>query len=202
MKRRITRDDILDNDAYLAVRAERRKEIVNLKRGRRLAVGPYAMVYFENYDTMWHQIQEMLLIENGGAEQIEGELQAYNPLIPQGADLRVTLMFEIEDPVRRKRLLSQWQGIEKTISLRLGCDISLDATTIDGEDPPGQMPGGPSPGLRTASVHFLKFTFTPDQIAVFKRRDVPVSFCIDHPSYAHRAQLPPSMHRALMDDFL
>ena len=83
---------------YAAIRSEQRKRITEIKRHRRLEVGPFATFYFENYETMRHQVQEMLHIEKGGDAQIEDELAAYNPLIPQGKELVATVMFEIDDP--------------------------------------------------------------------------------------------------------
>src|SRR6185437_1915776 len=100
-KRRITRADIMPLADYTRERAERRRRITEVKRKRRVAVGPFATFYFENYETMWQQIHEMLYIEKGGEEQIEDELRAYNPLIPQGNELVATVMFEIDDAVRR-----------------------------------------------------------------------------------------------------
>ncbi len=85
-------------DVYARERAERRKALIPIKRNRRVEVGPYATFYFENYDTMLAQVQEMLHIEKGGKEQIAGELEAYNPLIPQGSELIATLMLEIDEP--------------------------------------------------------------------------------------------------------
>jgi hypothetical protein len=113
----ITRDDILAPEAYAAERAERRREINEIKRFRRLEVGPYATFYFENFDTMLHQVHEMLHIEKGGDAQIVDELAAYNPLVPTGRELVATLMFEIADPERRDRELRRLTFVEKTITL-------------------------------------------------------------------------------------
>src|SRR5690348_3628478 len=91
-KREITRADILDHAAYAKDRREYKKRVTDLKRDRRVEVGPFVTFYFENYDTMWHQIHEMLYIEKGGEQQIADELEAYNPLIPQGEELSATVM--------------------------------------------------------------------------------------------------------------
>ena len=93
-------------------RAERRKHISEIKRNRRLEVGPFATFYFEFYETMLHQVQEMLFIEKGGEAQLADELAAYNPLIPQGSELVATVMFEIDDPIRRGRVLATLGGVE------------------------------------------------------------------------------------------
>jgi hypothetical protein len=87
---------------YAGERRDRRTKLVEVKKQRRMPVGPDCTFYFENYETMWHQVHEMLFIEKGGEEQIPDELAAYNPLIPKGRELVATVMFEIDDPVRRQ----------------------------------------------------------------------------------------------------
>ncbi len=111
-RRQLTRADILPLDEYVKIRRERRREISELKRQRRVEVGPFATFYFENFATMWQQVQEMLYIEKGGDEQLADELEAYNPLIPQGNELVATVMFEVEDPARRAAVLARHGGIE------------------------------------------------------------------------------------------
>ena len=120
----ITRDDIMDMDDYAKVRKERRSDITKMKTDRRVALGPDATFYFESYETMWHQIHEMLFIERGGEEQIVDELAAYNPLIPKGRELIATLMFEIDEPERRESVLAGLGGVEETACLNLVCILS------------------------------------------------------------------------------
>src|SRR5450432_3125858 len=110
--RKITPADILPPKEYDSRRAALKKELLPMKKNRRVEVGPFATFYFENYATMWLQVQEMLRIEKGGAEQLAGELQAYNPLIPQGDELIATMMLEIEDADRRDRELRRLGHIE------------------------------------------------------------------------------------------
>ena len=100
--RSLTREDVLSVEEYEKVRLQRRANILDIKRHRRVAVGPYATFYFESYDTMWYQVHEMLRIEGGGMRQIDEEIEAYAPLVPAGRELVATLMFEIDDPDRRK----------------------------------------------------------------------------------------------------
>ncbi|MEQ8195340.1 MAG: DUF3501 family protein, partial [Rhodospirillales bacterium] len=121
-KREITRDDIIPMDTYAQERAERRREMTAFKKNRRVSVGPDATFYFENYDTMFYQVHEMLHVEKGGEGQIADELSAYNPLIPNGSELVATLMFEINDEKRRAEVLSKLGGVETTVSV-----------TVDGE---------------------------------------------------------------------
>ena len=104
MPRKIEPSVIIPLAEYGPLRAERRKRMSEIKKDRRLEVGPFATFYFESYDTMLHQVHEMLFIEKGGAEQLPDELAAYNPLIPQGSELVATVMFEIDDPLRRARV--------------------------------------------------------------------------------------------------
>ena len=117
MKHEITRDDVIPMDEYAAVRKERRARMTEFKRTRRLMVGPDATFNFECYETMWLQVHEMLFIERGGEEQIPDELSAYNPLIPNGTELVATVMFEIDDPVRRANFLAGLGGVEETITI-------------------------------------------------------------------------------------
>ena len=102
---------------YTKIRREHRRKLVELKQQRRVHIGPYVTLYFENYDTMWAQVQEMLYIERGGEAQIEGELSAYNPLIPKGAELVATMMIEIEDEGVRRRILASLGHVEDMVRL-------------------------------------------------------------------------------------
>ncbi|MGH7090414.1 MAG: DUF3501 family protein, partial [Stellaceae bacterium] len=124
-KREITRTDILPYEGYAGERKSFKQKIAALKARRRVEVGPFATFYFENYDTMWHQVHEMLHIERGGEAQIKDELEAYNPLIPQGDELVATVMFEIEDAARRARELARLGGVEHKIYLAIGGERAM-----------------------------------------------------------------------------
>ena len=178
---------------YAGERAERRKRITELKKHRRLEVGPYATFYFESYDTMLHQVHEMLFIEKGGAEQLPDELAAYNPLIPQGSELVATVMFEIDDPLRRARVLASLGGIEHKAFLRIGGDT---VRGVAEEDQERSREDG-----KASSVQFIRFPFSPAQIAAFRggKHEVVVGF--DHPDYGHMAVMPASVRQALAQDF-
>ena len=139
-KTEITRADVLPREEFAKIRKTKRQELVGIKRHRRIQVGPVATFYFENYDTMWWQVQEMLYIEKGGDEQIPGELAAYNPLVPKGRELVATVMFEIDDPVRRANFLAKLGGIEETAFLefdgeRIGGvpEVDVDRTSAEGK---------------------------------------------------------------------
>ena len=192
-KRHITRDDILAMDAYEAQRPERRRRVTEIKRHRRVAVGPDVTFYFENYETMLHQIHEMLRIEKGGEAQIEDELSAYNPLIPDGRTLVATMMIEIEDPVRRSRVLGELGGIDTLVALEFD---GQRVAAVPEEDVERTTEGG-----KTSSVHFLKFPFTDAQIAAFRTGGLRAVLGIDHPRYAHMAVLSDDTRTALGEDF-
>jgi hypothetical protein len=189
----ITRADILPFDDYASSRRERKKALMAVKKDRRMEVGPHATFYFENYETMWNQVHEMLYIERGGDNQISDELAAYNPLIPQGCELVATVMFEIGDPDRRAKVLSTLGGVEETISINVGgarilgiAETDVDRTKADG---------------KASSVQFLHFAFTDVQITEFRAEDTEVSVSFGHQSYAHTAGMPPAVRTALARDF-
>ena len=192
-KRKITRDDILASGEYDQQRKSLKANLIPMKKLRRIEVGPFATFYFENYATMWLQVQEMLRIEKGGEEQIPGELAAYNPLIPQGAELVATVMFEIDDPVRRARVLGGLGGIEHKAFIKVG-DALIRSVAEDDQER-SRADG------KASSVQFLRFPFTAAQIAAFKggKDDVVAGF--DHPNYGHMAVIPPAVRAALAQDF-
>jgi hypothetical protein len=189
---KITRADILPIAAYNAQRTELRAASIAAKKNRRMEVGPYATFYFENYDSMWLQVQEMLRIEKGGDEQIDGELEAYNPLIPQGRELIATMMLEIEDANRRDRELRRLGHVEDSVFIEIGAD-RITATPTDYED-------RTTPDGKTSSVHWLRFTFTPAQIAAFKSGNARVVIGIGHANYGHMAVMPDVTREALAGD--
>jgi len=178
---------------YAAIRSDQRKRITEIKRCRRVEVGPFATFYFENFETMRHQVQEMLHIEHGGEAQIEDELAAYNPLVPQGTELVATVMFEIDDPTRRLSVLGRLGGIEQRVFLEIAGE------RIRGEPDPTRE--NTSPEGKASSVQFLRFPFTEDQIARFKTPGAQVIAGFDHPNYGHMAVLPEPVRAALAEDF-
>jgi hypothetical protein len=190
-QRKITPADIISDDAYGARRDALRQAFIAVKKNRRVEVGPYATFYFENYDTMWLQVMEMLRIEKGGAAQVEGEMETYNPLIPQGRELIATLMLEIEDAMMRDRTLKTLGGIEETVFLDIGKD-RIKATPTEYED-------RTTPDGKTSSVHWLRFSFTPEQIAKFASETVILG--VAHLNYGHMAVVPDAVRAELAKDF-
>jgi hypothetical protein len=192
-KHRLTPSDILPMAEYGKIRAEARRKISERKRNRRAEVGPFVTFYFECYETMWMQVHEMIFIEKGGPEQVEGEIAAYNPLIPQGNELVATFMVEIDEPGRRKRMLSGLGGIEHSAFILVGgekiagvAETDQDRTNAEG---------------KASSVQFVHFPFTPAQIATFRAPDTQVIIGFDHPAYSHMAVLPAAVHAELAGDF-
>ena len=116
----VEKKDLVSFDIYSKNRKTIRKELVEFKKNRRVSIGPYATFYFESYETMLGQIQEMLYIEKGGDEQLKDELAAYNPLIPKGKELVATLMFEIDNPISRADFLGKVGGIEEKVYIKIG----------------------------------------------------------------------------------
>lgn len=189
----ITRDDVLAYDDYAATRQERKRALTEVKKNRRMEVGPHATFYFESYETMWHQVHEMLYIERGGEDQIPDELAAYNPLIPQGSELVATVMFEIGDAVRRANVLGALGGVEETMFVSVGGDridgiaeTDVDRTNADG---------------KASSVQFVHFPFTAAQIAAFRDGTTEISVGFSHQNYAHSAGMPAAVRAVLAEDF-
>ncbi len=193
-KHEILHSDIMEMAAYGKIRAARRGEISLLKRLRRLAVGPFATFYFENYDTMWMQIHEMLFVEKGGDDQIAGELEAYNPLIPKGNELIATLMFEIPDAGRRAHELARLGGIEETIRLELD-DHAIAAEALEDNVERTTDAG------KTSAVHFLRLPFTPAEVVKFHDPSVRALISLNHSNYGHMAIIAQEVRDSLGQDF-
>jgi hypothetical protein len=193
MPKKLRREDLMDMDAYSKVRHERRGAISKMKKNRRIGVGPDATCYFESYETMLHQTHEMLFIEKGGEPQIEDELNAYAPMVPNGRELVMTLMFEVDDPDRRAALLNGLGGVESTLSITVGDDVikgipedDIDRTTAEG---------------KASSIQFLHFPFSNEQVSEFRDTNNKVVIGINHKKYGHMAILPQTMREALAVDF-
>jgi hypothetical protein len=189
----ITRADVLPMAEFNKVRKERRAAVVALKQSRRIEVGPYATFHFENWDTMWLQVHEMLYIEKGGDEQIQGELDAYNPLIPKGQELVATVMFEIDEPERRARVLARLGGVEETAFIDVEGDRVLGEPEVDQDRTTAEG--------KASSVQFVHFPFSKAQIARFLKPGTRVLVGFAHPEYGHQAVMPEPMRAALAKDF-
>ena len=192
-KREIQKEDIIPLDMYIEKRRELRKNILDFKKNRRIALGPYATFYFESYETMLAQVQEMLYIEKGGDEQLNDELSAYNPLIPKGKELTATLMFEIDNPISRAAFLGKVGGIEETVFMKINGERikavpeeDVDRTSAEG---------------KASSVQFIHFNFSDDQIEKFQSNSSEIELGIDHKEYSHSTKLSKENIASLSADF-
>ena len=192
-KREIQKEDVMPLDVYMEKRSELRKNIVDYKKNRRVALGPYATFYFESYETMLAQVQEMLYIEKGGDEQLQDELSAYNPLIPNGKELTATLMFEIDNPISRAAFLGKVGGIEETVFMKINGE---KINAVPEEDVDRTSSEG-----KASSVQFIHFNFTDDQIEKFQSNSSEIELGIDHKEYSHSTKLSKENIASLSTDF-
>ena len=193
-KRQIEKQDLLPSDIYAKSRKQIRKDLVEFKKDRRIALGPYATFYFESFETMVAQVQEMLHIEKGGDEQLKDELIAYNPLVPNGKELTATLMFEIDNPISRAAFLGKVGGIEEKIFMKINDEIvkavpeeDVDRTSAEG---------------KASSVQFIHFKLNDDQISKFKSDSATIKLGIDHKEYTHTTRLAENSVKSLCADFI
>ena len=189
----IQKSDLLAPDVYEKNRRQMRKELVEFKKDRRVPLGPYATFHFECYETMLAQVQEMLHIEKGGDEQLNDELTAYNPLIPNGKELVSTLMFEIDNPVIRATFLGKLGGVEENVFIKIDNDIIYGKPEIDVDRTSAEG--------KASSVQFIHFEFDQNQISKFKGNNVSIELGIDHKEYSHSTKLSESTIKALSSDF-
>ena len=186
-------DELYSLEDYHKVRPEFRDRVLAHKKNRQVAIGPNAMLYFEDRLTMQYQVQEMLRIERiFETEAIEEELAAYNPLIPTGTNLKATFMLEFPDIEERRARLEVLGGIEDRLYAQVGdgehvrCFADEDLERTEGH--------------KTSAVHFVRFEFDAASIAEIKS-GATLRFGIDHPEYRHEANLSADQLAALTADF-
>ncbi len=187
-------EDIYDRKDYINKRPQLRKEIVARKKRRRVDLGPHVTLYFENRETIIHQINEMVFIENGGKEQIAEEILAYKSLIPNGKELIATVMVEIDNPLKRAEVLSKMGGFEETFTLKVGdilvkarAELDVDRTTAEG---------------KASSVQFIHFNFKENEVNKFKDDNVKIELSINHEFYTHATLLKTETKNELRSDFI
>ena len=192
-KKKIQKEDIMPLDIYTKQRRQLIKNILEFKKDRRVSLGPYAIFYFESFETMLAQVQEMLYIENGGDDQLKDELLAYNPLVPNGKELTATLMFEIDNPVSRATFLGKVGGIEEKVYLKIDSDMikavpeeDVDRTSAEG---------------KASSVQFIHFKFNDEQVKKFKSNLSAIEIGINHEEYSHSTKLSEATIKSLSEDF-
>ncbi len=189
----LRREDLYTLEAYARLRTQFRSRVMAHKRRRVVPVGPHVTLHFEDRLTIQYQIQEMLRIERiFEPEAIQEELDAYNPLIPDGSDWRATMMIEYPDPEERHRRLRELVGIEERVWVRVGehspiwamADEDLERDT----------------GEKTSAVHFLRFPL-PQAVRRDALAGATVAMGIDHPAYRHQTgPLPEEQRQALVTD--
>ena len=184
----LSRSDLMSLEDYAEKRDEFRQMVIAHKKNRQVALGDHARLYFEDRVTMQYQVQEILRIEKifeGSA--IEEELEAYNPLIPDGANWKATFMIEYEDPEERRVALGQLIGIEQKVWVRVG---ELDKIyPIANEDLVRETED------KTSAVHFLRFQLDAETVAAVKAGEA-ITFGIDHERYGAEPLLTADAVRA------
>lgn len=190
---KLTREDLFSLEKYAEVRPEFRARVMAHKKNRQLPVGPNVTFYFEDALTMHYQIQEMLRAERiFEASGIQEELDAYNPLIPDGTNWKATFMIEFPDAVERKTRLGELVGIDRHIWAQVADFARI--TPIADEDLERETEE------KTSSVHFLRFELTPEMIAAVKQ-GAAISVGIDHPRYNHAVEpVPQNIRDSLAED--
>ncbi len=187
-------DDIVDLRAYERERDAFRRHVIDLKRRRRVEVGPFVSMVFENRETVRFQVQEMARAERMLTDAaIQDELDAYNPLIPDPGALSATMFLELTTPAELREWLPKLVGIERAVALRVG------PTVVPAEVDPGHA-GQLTRHDITASVHYLRWSLAPDEVARWATE--PVTLVIDHPSYRHQADLSQATRAELLRDLV
>jgi hypothetical protein len=188
----LNRDDLYSLEQYAKIRTEFRANVMAHKNDRQVSIGAHATLYFEDRLTMQYQVQEMLRAERiFEAEGIQEELDAYNPLIPDGANWKATFMIEYEDVNERRDALSRLRGIEDVVWVKVGDHDKVRAIAdedLEREDE-----------TKTSSVHFLRFELSPEMVEAVKQ-GADVSAGIDHADYTYRTELAPAARTSLAND--
>lgn len=188
----LTRDDLWSLEEYAGRRAEFRQQVLAHKKLRQVALGPHATLYFEDQLTMHYQVQEMLRVERiFEAAEIEEELEAYNPLIPNGSNWKATFMIEYGDVEERQRALANMGGIEETVWVQVG--DGTKAYAIANEDMERTRDS------KAAAVHFMRFELSDQDLAEL-RQGAAVHMGLDHASLANSVTLEAAVREALCED--
>jgi hypothetical protein len=190
---RITRESLMTLEAYAKARKDFRAKVIAHKKARTVHLGEHVTLVFEDELTMRYQVQEMLRIEKIFEEEgIQGELDAYNPLVPDGSNLKATMLIEYEDVDERRRALARLRGLEDRVYVEVEGFPRVYA--IADEDLEREN------DEKTSSVHFLRFELAKPMIDAL-RVGLPLAIGADHPQYEARVTVPPATHQALVADF-
>jgi hypothetical protein len=173
--RAITRDSLMSLEAYAKARSDFRARVLAHKKARNVHLGEHVTLLFEDELTVRYQIQEMLRIEKVFEDAgIQDELDAYNPLLPDGSNLKATMLIEYDDADERKAALAQLKGIESCVWVQV--DVCPRVTAIADEDLPREN------DEKTSAVHFLRFELTGNMVSALKR-GADLGIGVDHPRY-------------------
>lgn len=196
MNRKLTLADISDLRAYERERAEFRRRIIELKKRRRVSIGPFITVVFENRDTIRFQIQEMARVERLITDDaIEIELKTYNPLIPDPGQLSLTLFLELTSEEDLRTWLPKLVGVETSLRLRAGGgEDAIEVAAMPEAAHESQL----TRDEITASVHYLHFSLSDHEVAAVAAG--PVELAIDHPDYRHSMELTGETREELLTD--
>lgn len=196
MSRKLTLDDIADLRAYERERDDFRAHVIDLKKRRRVGIGPFVTVLFENRDTIRFQIQEMARVERLlSDEAIETELKIYNPLIPEPGHLALTLFIELTSDDDLREWLPKLVGIEQALELRIG---EGDDRIVVRAEPEAAHAEQLTREEITSSVHYLEFSLTPEQVDALESG--PVELAVAHENYQHATTLGDETVRELLSD--
>ncbi|HEX2038288.1 MAG TPA: DUF3501 family protein [Acidimicrobiales bacterium] len=189
---KLTLDDIADLRAYEREREAFRERIIALKRVRRVSVGPVVTLVFENRDTVRFQVQEMARAERlVNDQQVQAELDVYNPLIPEPGQLSATLFVELTSDAQMREWLPTLVGIERAVELRIGDRV---VRCVPEEQHERQL----TREEITASVHYVRFELTPEEVAAFDTE--PVVLAVEHPDYREATPLSEATRASLSRD--
>jgi hypothetical protein len=188
----IERGSLLSLEAYARERQAFRARVIEHKKSRSVQLGEHLTLIFEDELTIRYQVQEMLRIERIFEDEgIQGELDAYNPLVPDGTNWKATLMLEYPDPEERKVRLSALKGIERNVWVQV--DGSERVYAVADEDLERETEE------KTSSVHFLRFELSPEMRRALAQ-GAGVGIGVDHPAYRASITAPPQVRTSLVND--
>jgi hypothetical protein len=194
---KLSLDDIADQRGYERQRDSFRREVIKLKKLRRVSIGPLVTVVFENRTTMLFQIQEMARAERMATdEQVQAELDVYNPLIPDRGELSLTLFVELRTELELREWLPKLVGVEGALELRIGADAPIAIAAVVDPTHAAQL----TRHEVTASVHYVRFELDDAERVAFATS--PASIAVAHPAYSYEAELSPQTRESLVADWV
>ena len=194
--KKVTLDEVAGLERYEQLRVAARQRIIELKKHRRVSVGEQVTFVFENHDTMWFQIQEMLRAERiVDLDRVRDELEVYNALIPEPGELSATMLIEITEEKQIRERLVRLIGIDQAVTLEIGDGGSGNRFCVRGE-----FEAGRSKEDKLSAVQYVRFRFSEAARRAFIDGGQPVRLVIDHPNYRHQAVLADAVRRSLAQD--